>query len=151
MGSAAPAFWTPPWFSSCVAARWAFCWTAAFSKRGWLGHHHLPSPTPPQPTTQIILQHSALSSWEDCRSWPSSLCLPLRFYLRATGGASGKEPACQWGEQFDPWMEKIRLLEEGMATHSSILACRIPRTEEPGRLWLKQLSIAERNRKEDEH
>ena len=25
-------------------------------------------------------------------------------------------------------------LEEGMATHSSILACRIPRTEEPGRL-----------------
>ena len=26
------------------------------------------------------------------------------------------------------------LLEEGMATHSSILAGRIPRTEEPGRL-----------------
>ena len=25
-------------------------------------------------------------------------------------------------------------LEEGRATHSSILACRIPRTEEPGRL-----------------
>ena len=41
------------------------------------------------------------------------------------------------------------LLEEGMATHSSILAWRIPLTEEPGRLqyigsqsqaWLKQLS-----------
>ena len=26
------------------------------------------------------------------------------------------------------------LLEEGMATHSSILACRIPWTEEPGGL-----------------
>ena len=26
-------------------------------------------------------------------------------------------------------------LEEGMATHSSILAWRVPRTEEPGRLW----------------
>ena len=26
-------------------------------------------------------------------------------------------------------------LEEEMATHSCILACRIPRTEEPGRLW----------------
>ena len=26
-------------------------------------------------------------------------------------------------------------LEEGMATHSSILAWRIPRTEEPGRLY----------------
>ena len=25
-------------------------------------------------------------------------------------------------------------LEEGMATHSSILACKIPRTEKPGRL-----------------
>ena len=40
-------------------------------------------------------------------------------------------------------------LEEGMAIHSSILAWRIPRTEDPGRLWstgsqsqtrLKQLS-----------
>ena len=28
-------------------------------------------------------------------------------------------------------------LEEGMATHSSILAWRIPWTEEPGRLYLK--------------
>ena len=27
------------------------------------------------------------------------------------------------------------LLEEGMAAHSSILAWRIPWTEEPGRLW----------------
>ena len=27
------------------------------------------------------------------------------------------------------------LLEKGMATHSSILAWRIPRTEEPGGLW----------------
>ena len=26
-------------------------------------------------------------------------------------------------------------LEEGMATHSTILTCRIPWTEEPGRLW----------------
>ena len=31
-----------------------------------------------------------------------------------------------------PWLE--RSLEEGMATHSSIIAWRIPRTEEPGRL-----------------
>ena len=28
-------------------------------------------------------------------------------------------------------------LEEGMETHSSILAWRIPRTEEPGGLWYK--------------
>ena len=47
------------------------------------------------------------------------------------GGASGKEPACQCRRhkrhRFDP-------LEEGLAIHSSILARRIPWTEEPGRL-----------------
>ena len=31
---------------------------------------------------------------------------------------------------FDPWVGKITL-EEGMATHSSILAWRLPWTEEP--------------------
>ena len=35
--------------------------------------------------------------------------------------------------QFDPWVEK-NLLEKTMATHSSILAWRIPMTEEPGGL-----------------
>ena len=35
--------------------------------------------------------------------------------------------------RFDPWVGKIPL-EEGMATHSSILAWRIPWTEEPGGL-----------------
>ena len=34
---------------------------------------------------------------------------------------------------FDPWVGKIPL-EEGMAIHSSILAWRIQRTEEPGEL-----------------
>ena len=34
---------------------------------------------------------------------------------------------------FDPWVQKIPL-EEGMATHSSILAWKIPWTEEPGGL-----------------
>ena len=45
--------------------------------------------------------------------------------------SDGKESACETGVQAlgggDP-------PEEGMATHSSILAWRIPRTEEPGRL-----------------
>ena len=35
---------------------------------------------------------------------------------------------------FDPWVEKIPL-EKEMATHSRILAWRIPRTEETGALW----------------
>ena len=34
---------------------------------------------------------------------------------------------------FDPWVGKIRL-KKGMATHSNILAWRIPQTEEPGRM-----------------
>ena len=48
-------------------------------------------------------------------------------------GSTGKEPACQCRrckrrrDQEDP-------LEEGVAIHSSILAWRIPRTEEPGKL-----------------
>ena len=50
------------------------------------------------------------------------------------GGASGKELACQCRRckrrGFDPWVGKI-LLEKGMATHSSILAWRIPWTLEP--------------------
>ena len=48
------------------------------------------------------------------------------------GAANDKEPACQCRRRerrgFSP-------LEEGMATHSSILAWRIPWTEEPGGLW----------------
>ena len=35
--------------------------------------------------------------------------------------------------EFDPWVGK-RSLEEGVATHSSLLAWRIPWTEKPGGL-----------------
>ena len=51
-------------------------------------------------------------------------------------GASGKEPACQCRRhkrhvQSLGWENP---LEESMASHSSILAWRIPQTEEPGGL-----------------
>ena len=50
------------------------------------------------------------------------------------GGTSGKEPACQCRRlkpvQSLGWQDA---LEESMATHSSILAWRIPWTAEPGR------------------
>ena len=53
------------------------------------------------------------------------------------GGISGKETICQCrrlkGRVFDPWGQEDSL-EEGMASLSSILAWRIPWTEEPGRL-----------------
>jgi len=44
--------------------------------------------------------------------------------------------------QFLGWEDP---LEEGMATHSSILAWRIPCIEEPGRLWSTGLQRARRN------
>ena len=43
-----------------------------------------------------------------------------------------KNPPAVQETRFNPWVRKI--LEKGMATHSSILAWRSPRTEEPGRL-----------------
>ena len=60
--------------------------------------------------------------------------LPLSSQPGFPGGASGKEPASQCRShkrcKFDLGLEEP--LEEGMATHSSILAWRIPRTGEPG-------------------
>ena len=62
------------------------------------------------------------------------------------GGAGGKEPACQcWRlkrcgfkkKKKEMWVQSLGredLLEEEMATHFSILAWRIPWTEEPGGL-----------------
>ena len=57
-----------------------------------------------------------------------------RCYLSFPGGSDGQESACNAGDsgsipgsgRFPP--------EMGMATHSSILAWRIPWTEEPGEL-----------------
>ena len=47
------------------------------------------------------------------------------------GGSDSKETICNAGDLgLIPGLEDT--LEEGMATHSSILAWRIPRTEEPG-------------------
>ena len=49
------------------------------------------------------------------------------------GGSHGKESACSAGDLgLIPRLED--LLEKGLATHSRILAWRIPWTEKPGRL-----------------
>ena len=52
------------------------------------------------------------------------------------GGTSGKEPAGQY-RKHEAWFwsqSQEDPLEEGMAAHSSILAWRIPWTEQPGGL-----------------
>ena len=52
------------------------------------------------------------------------------------GWLSGKESACNTGDSGDTGLilDQKDTLMEGIATHSSILAWRIPWTEEPGRL-----------------
>ena len=47
------------------------------------------------------------------------------------GGSDGKEPACNAGD-LGSICGSGRSPEEGMATHSGILAWRIPQTEKPG-------------------
>ena len=64
------------------------------------------------------------------------------------GGSSAEEPARQCRRR-ETWVQSVRRedpLEEGMATHSSILAWRIPRTVEPGGLQsieLRRVSMTE--------
>ena len=61
-------------------------------------------------------------------------------FMGFPAGTSGKEPACQYRRHkrcgFDGSLGQEDPLEESMATHSSILAWRIPWTEEPGGLQL---------------
>ena len=73
---------------------------------------------------------------------PVSLAHPKHYSLTLThsqgfpGGTRGEEPPASAGDIRDsgsfPGQEDP--LQEGMATHPSILAWRIPWTEEPGRL-----------------
>ena len=53
--------------------------------------------------------------------------------LSFPGGLDSEESACNAGDQVQSLGQKDPL-EKGMATHSSILAWRIPWTDEPGGL-----------------
>ena len=59
--------------------------------------------------------------------------LPTPVFLGFLSDSDGKESTCSVGD-LSSILELGKSLEEGMATHSSILAWRIPRTEEPGGL-----------------
>ena len=57
------------------------------------------------------------------------------------GGASGEGPARQMQEMYETWVRSLNRedpLEEGIATHSGILAWRIPWTGEPGGLQSRE-------------
>ena len=51
---------------------------------------------------------------------------PLQYQASLVGGSDGKESACNAGDQGSKILGWEDNLEEGMATHSSILAWRIP-------------------------
>ena len=84
-----------------------------------------------------ICQELCEWSWKLISPPPSLPSRAFRWDYSSTGGGSGKELTCQCKRRrrcgFDPWVRKIPL-EEGITTHSSILAWRIPWTEEPDRL-----------------
>ena len=63
--------------------------------------------------------------------WKSVITIIFKYSF--PGGSEGKESACGVGDS-GLILGLGRSLEKGMATHSSILAWRIPWAEEPGRL-----------------
>ena len=56
-----------------------------------------------------------------------------QLYMGFPGGSDGKETTCN-AEDLGLTLRWEDPLEEGVATHSTILAWRIPRTEKPGGL-----------------
>ena len=60
------------------------------------------------------------------------------FYLGFPSDSAGKEPTCQWKRETQKiWVRSLDqedALEKEIATHSSILAWKIPWTEKPGGL-----------------
>ena len=63
------------------------------------------------------------------------VCVYTRNGMGFPGGSVGKESAMQETQEIPVWLlDWEDPLEEGMATHSSVLAWRIPWTEEPGGL-----------------
>ena len=114
----------------------------------------------------VVFHHEVMSN----SLWPTDCSIPgssVLYYLLEfaqihvnwvgdAGAASGKEPTCQCRRRkrhrFYPWLG--RSPGGGHATHSSILAWRMPWTEDPGglqsiashsQIQLKRLSTRESN------
>ena len=61
------------------------------------------------------------------------MCISLSIHLSFPGGAHGKEFTFQCKRHKEIWAQSLGKedpLEKEVATHSSILACKIPWTEE---------------------
>ena len=124
------------WFAKTQGRPCCSVWVGFLSALGWL--------YAPGVICHLESSLCAAGDWEpEEPAQLTSECASFQFWcwevssVDFPGGASGKEPACQCRRhkrpRFDPWVRKIPW-EEGMATHSSILAWRIPWTEKPGQL-----------------
>ena len=102
--------------------------------------------------SKVLLAHCPLNvciSWTCLRVWFHITAFEAPVYIvilssRAfPGGSDGKEFACNAGDPGSiPGL--VGPLEKEMATHSSLLAWRIPWTEEPNGPWvLKDLDRTE--------
>ena len=80
-----------------------------------------------QATDNILVNNERLSIF-------STLRLGSILLLGFPSGSDGKESQSAVQETWVPCLDQEDPLEMGMATHTSVLAWRIPWTEEPGRL-----------------
>ena len=78
----------------------------------------------------MVSPHAVWETWARSLGWEDPLRrerLPTPVFLGFPGGLAGKEFSCNAGD-----LGLISVLEDplekGMATHSSILACRVPWT-----------------------
>ena len=102
--------------------------------------------TGPTPYSSEIIVHSVCKMSQTLGLNQGQFCCPGDIWQRKPGnilegfpgGSLVKNPPANEGDTGDvgsiPGLGKWQSLEEEMATHSSILAWRIPRTEEPGGL-----------------
>ena len=82
-------------------------------------------------------EHILWMTWFNWQ-WLLIFLFLLCWYIRTglwgfPGGSVVKNLPAKQRHEFNPWVKDP--LEEGMATHSSILTWKIPWTEEPGELW----------------
>ena len=71
----------------------------------------------------------------------NSHCFPLNCILSGFDGSVGNESACNAGETWVWALGQEDPLEEEMATHSNVLAWKIPGTRELG--WLQSKGCTE--------
>ena len=85
----------------------------------------------------LVLLRGNVCMEEKVANMPSTVAISKYGYLRDgfPGGSAAKESVCNAGDlgSIPGWED---LLEKGTVTHSSILAWRIPWTEEPCRLHI---------------